>query len=148
MLESAFEDGIVLDAAISQSEAHRNAFWFIRDGIVEARKKAPASRTTSRSRLATSLGSSRRRTQNFGAELPGCRPGGFGHVGDGNIHYGVYAPVGMSADDFAKVSKKLDHILLESVAAFDGLFSAEHASAIKESLHAGVSVRNRVGHDA
>ena len=32
----------------------------------------------------------------------------------------------MSAEDFAKVSKKLDHILLESVAAFDGSFSAEH----------------------
>ena len=53
-------------------------------------------------------------------------PGGFGHVGDGNIHYGVYAPLGMSAEDFEKISKDLDHILLESVASFDGSFSAEH----------------------
>ena len=71
MLESAFEHGIVLDAAIAQSEAHRNAFWFIRDGIVEASKEeGPASRTTSRSRLATSLGSSRRRTQNSARNCP------------------------------------------------------------------------------
>ncbi|MEL0020430.1 MAG: FAD-binding oxidoreductase, partial [Rickettsiales bacterium] len=38
MLESAFEEGIVLDAAIAQSEAHRAAFWRIREEIVEASK--------------------------------------------------------------------------------------------------------------
>ena len=127
MLESAFEDGIVLDAAISQSEAHRNAFWFIRDGIVEASKEEGPRISHDVSVPVSDVPRFLKETDaKLGAELPGCRPGGFGDVGDGNIHYGVYAPTGMSADDFAEVSKKLDHILLESVAAFDGSFSAEH----------------------
>ena len=127
MLESAFEDGIVLDAAISQSEAHRNAFWHIRDGIVEASQlegpRISHDVSVPVSDVPEFLNTTDAKLQ---ATVPGCRPNGFGHVGDGNIHYGVYAPVGMSAEDFAKVSKELDQILLESVAAYDGSFSAEH----------------------
>ena len=127
MLESAFEDGIVLDAAISQSETHRNAFWFIRDGIVEASKEEGPRISHDVSVPVSDVPRFLNETDVKLAEaLPGCRPGGFGHVGDGNIHYGVYAPLGMSAEDFEKISKDLDHILLESVASFDGSFSAEH----------------------
>jgi len=127
MLESAFEDGIVLDAAISQSETHRNAFWFIRDGIVEASKEEGPRISHDVSVPVSDVSRFLNETDVKLVEaLPGCRPGGFGHVGDGNIHYGVYAPLGMSAEEFEKKSKELDHILLESVASFDGSFSAEH----------------------
>ena len=107
--------------------APQRFFWFIRDGIVEASKEEGPRISHDVSVPVSDVPRFLKETDaKLGAELPGCRPGGFGHIGDGNIHYGVYAPVGMSADDFAKVSKKLDHILLESVAAFDGSFSAEH----------------------
>jgi len=127
MLESAFEDGIVLDAAISQSEAHRNAFWRIREEIVEASKHEGARISHDVSVPVSDVPNFLNQTDAKLAEaLPDCRPAGFGHVGDGNIHYGVYAPLGMSAEDFEAISKDLDHILLESVASFDGSFSAEH----------------------
>jgi FAD/FMN-containing dehydrogenase len=127
MLESAFKDGIVLDAAISQSEAHRKAFWRIREEIVEASKYEGPRISHDVSVPVSDVPEFLNQTDAKLAEaLPGCRTGGFGHVGDGNIHYGVYAPFGMSAEDFEKNSKDLDHILLESVASFDGSFSAEH----------------------
>jgi FAD/FMN-containing dehydrogenase len=127
MLESAFEDGIVLDAAISQSEAHRNAFWHIREGIVEASKHEGPRISHDVSVPVSDVPEFLNQTDaKLSEALPGCRTGGFGHVGDGNIHYGVYAPLGMSAKDFEKISTVLDHIILESVASFDGSFSAEH----------------------
>jgi FAD/FMN-containing dehydrogenase len=127
MLESAFEEGIVLDAAIAQSEAHRTAFWRIREEIVEASKHEGPRISHDVSVPVSDVPAFLNQTDaKLGAALPNCRPSGFGHVGDGNIHYGVYAPLGMPAEEFAKVSKTLDHILLESVAAFDGSFSAEH----------------------
>ncbi|MEL0112151.1 MAG: FAD-binding oxidoreductase [Rickettsiales bacterium] len=127
MLESAFEEGIVLDAAIAQSEAHRAAFWRIREEIVEASKHEGPRISHDVSVPVSDVPAFLNQTDAKLAEaLPSCRPSGFGHVGDGNIHYGVYAPLGMAAEEFAQVSKTLDHILLESVAAFDGSFSAEH----------------------
>ena len=127
MLESAFEDGIVLDAAISQSEAHRNAFWRIREEIVEASKHEGARISHDVSVPVSDVPDFLNQTDLKLVEaLPDCRPAGFGHVGDGNIHYGVYAPLDMSVEDFEAISKDLDHILLESVASFDGSFSAEH----------------------
>src|SRR3546814_4359151 len=43
ILEKAFEDGLVLDAAISQSEAQAREFWKLRENASEAQKLEGAS---------------------------------------------------------------------------------------------------------
>src|SRR3546814_20947901 len=43
ILEKAFEDGLVLDAAISQSEAPAREFWKLRENASEAQKLEGAS---------------------------------------------------------------------------------------------------------
>ena len=127
MLEVAFEDGIVLDAAIAQSESHRKDFWRIREEIVEA-SKYEGPRTTHDvsvpvSEVPAFLDTTGKRLQEL---LPGLRLNGFGHVGDGNVHYGVYAPDGMIEEDFAMHTGRIHEIVYETVAEFDGSFSAEH----------------------
>src|SRR3546814_5332242 len=38
MLEQAFEEGLIQDATVAQSDAQRAAFWLIRETVVEAQK--------------------------------------------------------------------------------------------------------------
>ena len=127
MLEVAFEDGIVLDATIAQSESHRNDFWRIREEIVEA-SKYEGPRTTHDvsvpvSEVPAFLDTTGKKLQQL---LPGLHLNGFGHVGDGNVHYGVYAPDGMVEEDFAVHTDRIHEIVYETVAEYDGSFSAEH----------------------
>src|SRR5690606_36445048 len=57
---------------------------------------------------------------------PGCRVSAFGHVGDGNIHYDVLAPVGADPAAFASRRDEGARIVHDIVARFDGSISAEH----------------------
>ena len=50
----------------------------------------------------------------------------FGHVGDGNIHYNLLAPVGMSDEAFLSKSGDLTRAVHDVVAALGGSISAEH----------------------
>ena len=50
----------------------------------------------------------------------------FGHLGDGNLHYNVSAPLGSNEDDFLEDQKAINHLVHESVARFNGSISAEH----------------------
>ena len=57
--------------------------------------------------------------------LPGVRPVTYGHVGDGNLHYNLNAPVGRD-DDLRAAAADLATAIYDSVAAAHGSISAEH----------------------
>jgi FAD/FMN-containing dehydrogenase len=57
--------------------------------------------------------------------LPGVRPVTYGHVGDGNLHYNLNAPVG-DDDALRAAAADLTTAIHDSVAAADGSISAEH----------------------
>jgi FAD/FMN-containing dehydrogenase len=51
----------------------------------------------------------------------------FGHIGDGNVHYNVAAPIGMNAEQFlAAYETRIQHTVHDVVMAHGGSFSAEH----------------------
>jgi FAD/FMN-containing dehydrogenase len=61
------------------------------------------------------------------ATYPGVRLVNFGHLGDGNLHYNVQAPVGEDGARFlAEEEHRVNTIVFDAVAAFGGSFSAEH----------------------
>jgi FAD/FMN-containing dehydrogenase len=63
------------------------------------------------------------------ARLPGVRPVTYGHVGDGNLHYNLNAPlVDGHPDDAALRSAAVDlsTAIYDAVAAGNGSISAEH----------------------
>ncbi|MBC7547914.1 MAG: hydroxyacid dehydrogenase, partial [Polaromonas sp.] len=61
------------------------------------------------------------------AALPGLRLVTFGHLGDGNLHYNVQCPVEGDAAVFLRDHEaKVNHLVYESVARFNGSISAEH----------------------
>ena len=122
MLESAFEAGTVIDAAIAQSQRETEAFWTLRDGIAE-------------------LLSRRAPTINFDVSVPLARIGDcvdemraaleaaypslgmlfFGHAGDSNIHL-VAGPI----TELDPTGHGIETIVYGIVRDFAGSVSAEH----------------------
>ena len=59
--------------------------------------------------------------------IPGVRLVNFGHLGDGNLHYNVQAPVGVDAAEFLRDDEaRVNTLVFDSVQAFGGSISAEH----------------------
>jgi len=58
--------------------------------------------------------------------FPGCRPVTFGHLGDGNLHYNIAPPAGVSHEEFLAHQDAVNRIVHDCVAAHRGSISAEH----------------------
>ena len=67
--------------------------------------------------------------------MPGMRTMPFGHIGDGNVHYNVLAPPGMTGGAFLAQSGAIADAVHAVVRDLDGSFAAEHGvGRIKRSL--------------
>ncbi len=126
-LAAALEDGLIVDAAIAQSEAQRQQMWFIREAMVLAQAPEGASIKNDISVPISKVPEFIRRADAAAIALcPGVRPVAFGHIGDGNVHYNLQQPVG--ADDAAFLARwdELTDAVIKIVRELGGSFSAEH----------------------
>ena len=57
---------------------------------------------------------------------PLSRPVGFGHVGDGNIHFNVIQPEGSDPDEFLSARDAIERMVNDLVLELGGTISAEH----------------------
>lgn len=126
-LGTAFENGLVSDAVLAESETQRQTLWMIREEHAEAQKRAGASVKNDVSvPLATIPDFIERATLACETLIPGIRVAPFGHIGDGNIHFNLVQPEG--ADPAAFLAQ--DHAMMDTVAGIvrelGGSFSAEH----------------------
>jgi len=128
MLASALEAGLMEDAVIAASEAQADAFWNLRESISPAeRAKGPAMQhdiAVPVERMADFLEAA---VPAMESRWPGTRAFGFGHLGDGNVHFHVQAPAGVDrtaweAGDGKAISQAVDDL----VTAWNGTISAEH----------------------
>ena len=126
ILGEAVEADLAGDAAVAGSATQRAALWGLREGISEAQKVEGATLkhdvTLPIARLAdwvAEIGPT------MTATLGGVRPVTYGHVGDGNLHYNLSAPVGRD-DDLRAAAGDLTTAIHDSVAAAHGSISAEH----------------------
>lgn len=127
MLETAFEEGLIVDAALAQSEQQRKDIWFLREAIVDAQNKAGPSIKHDISVPVSSIPDFLHKSaEALEAFMPGIRPYPFGHVGDGNLHYNITAPTGMGSASFERKAEALHRIVHDITADFGGSFSAEH----------------------
>ncbi len=62
--------------------------------------------------------------------VPGCRPVGFGHFGDGNIHYNIAQPKGADRETFLKNWDALSQPVFDIIDELGGSISAEHGIGI------------------
>jgi len=127
ILGEAFEDGLVLDAAIAQSEAQRQQFWFLREAVVLAQSPDGASIKNDVSVPISSVPEFiRKATAAVEALCPGIRVLAFGHVGDGNVHFNMQQPLDADGPAFLARWDELNEPVMRIVKEMNGSFSAEH----------------------
>jgi FAD/FMN-containing dehydrogenase len=125
-LGEAAEAGLVTDAALASSETQRLALWALRENVPEAQKiegfsvKHDVSVPVSRVPQLIEEGN-----RELEAAFPGIRMLAFGHVGDGNIHYNAFPPVGARLD-FLPWSREVNGVAYGVVHRLGGSISAEH----------------------
>lgn len=127
ILEKALEDGVVLDAAIAESDAQRAAIWRLREEHSEAQKREGASVKNDVSVPVSKVPAFiEQATEACEKLIPGVRCVPFGHMGDGNIHFNLEQPVDADPDWFLAQDHAIMDAVNDVVRAFDGSFSAEH----------------------
>jgi FAD/FMN-containing dehydrogenase len=127
MLGRVYEDGIVADATLAANEGQAQAFWFLREAIVEAQRHEGGSIKHDVSVPVSSvpdfLAKADARIQEI---VPGARPVSFGHLGDGNIHYNVMQPEAADTQAYLAGWDGMNAAVHDIVESFDGSISAEH----------------------
>ena len=126
LFEQGLDKGLILDGIISQSGQQRDAFWAVREMIPEANRRVHALISTDISLPLSEIPA-------FFAEAPPAiqaeipfRINGFGHLGDGNLHFNVYAPKGEKREDYLDHAANLFRLIHDMVMSKGGSFSAEH----------------------
>lgn len=122
----ASEAGLVPDGLIAQSSAQAESFWIIRESIPAANKHIGS---ISSHDISVPLGAIPEFITQAGerlAKMGDFRINCFGHVGDGNLHYNVFAQVGRSRADHENQRDVIKTCVHDLVHALGGSISAEH----------------------
>lgn len=127
ILETAFEQTLIEDAAIAQSLSQQTDFWRLREDMSPAQKREGGSIKHDISVPVASI-------PDFIAEAaeivesiaPGARIVCFGHMGDGNLHYNVSQPFGADKQIYLNLWPVMNHHIHSLVMRYHGAFSAEH----------------------
>ncbi len=127
VLAEAYETGLVVDAVISTSLAQSKSFWALREGLAEAdMMEGP----TIQGDIAVPISSISDFLTTCSAAIAeaveGARIIAFGHLGDGNIHFGIIQPENVSTEAFLARSDEVHGIINRNALRFGGTVSAEH----------------------
>ena len=127
LLGEALEVGLVEDAAVAASEAQAEAMWRIRDSISEAeRAEGPTLAHDVSVPVADMPRFMAEAAAAVEAAFPGVSASGFGHLGDGNVHFHVRAGSRAAPDWYAREGPAITRMVHDLVAAAGGSISAEH----------------------
>ncbi|MFW2852930.1 FAD-binding oxidoreductase [Sphingomonas sp. TX0543] len=128
VLAAALADGVIADASIAASEAQADAFWRIRESISDAeRATGPAAQHDISVPVEAMPRFMIEAAAACEARFPGTHASGFGHLGDGNVHFHVRAPAGADAARwFAEEAPVVTRFVGDLVVAAGGSISAEH----------------------
>ena len=134
-MESAFESGVIVDAAISQSDADCHAFWSLRDDVEQVMHGGLP--------VVFDISLPISEMENFADDLRAALPGAigehrlwiFGHLGDGNLHVIVQ----VKPQDYMASRPKIEALVYSPLAAFRGSVSAEHGIGLEKKAYLKVS---------
>ena len=128
LLEAALQEGCVSDAVVAESLAQARNLWHIRESITLAQAEEGLN---IKHDISIPISAIPEFVQVTDAALeqavPGVRLVDFGHLGDGNLHYNVQAPVGQDVKAFqTQYEDRVNDIVYTHVQRFGGSISAEH----------------------
>ena len=134
-LATAMEQGLLVDAAISQSDSDCHAFWALRDDVAQvARGGAP---------VVFDVSLPIAEMEKFATQLRDALPAAigehklwiFGHLGDGNLHVVVQVP----PQAYLANRPRIEALVYTGLKDFRGSVSAEHGIGLEKKAWLGVS---------
>lgn len=126
LVEQAFEVGLVQDGVIAATGQQRAEIWQMRESIPLANKAVGAIASHD---ISLPLGRIAEFIDRAGPMLRAIAPvriNCFGHLGDGNLHYNLYPPVGVDRAQFRDRAPALTRAVHDLVTECEGSISAEH----------------------
>jgi FAD/FMN-containing dehydrogenase len=121
LLGEALKKGMIEDATLAANEAQAEAFWRIRDSLSEAERADGVSLAHD---ISVPVADMPRFMTVTAAEVetafPGTRASGFGHLGDGNVHFHV------RGEAVRNQSSEISQLVYDLVTLAGGSISAEH----------------------
>ena len=124
--EACVEQGLVLDGAISQSDAQAAQLWRLREGITEALAPHLPYKNDVSVRLSAMPALLEDAQALLAREYPQFEVVWFGHIGDGNLHINVLKPAELPQADFVRDCERVTELLSEALQRHGGSISAEH----------------------
>ena len=126
-LGAALEEGVISDAVIAASDSQAEAFWKIRDSISEAERAEGQTLAHDISvpvaEMPAFLVAAAAKVEKA---FPGVSASGFGHLGDGNIHFHVRAAARAGANWYESEGAAITRLVDDLVTDAGGSISAEH----------------------
>jgi FAD/FMN-containing dehydrogenase len=131
LMSEALQSGLIRDAVIAANHAQAEAFWHIRDSISEAER---VEGQTLAHDISVPVADMPAFIIDAAAEVERAFPGviatGFGHLGDGNIHFHVRAAGHASPEWYEKEGAAITRMVDDLVTAAGGSISAEHGIGV------------------
>jgi FAD/FMN-containing dehydrogenase len=127
LLETAFEQELVLDGVVAESQEQARRLWRLREAIPEAQKRAGGSIKHDISVPVALIPEFIVRAGAAVTErMAGVHVCAFGHVGDGNVHYNLTQPDRMTKAAFLDRWHEMGALVHAIVSDLGGSISAEH----------------------
>ena len=128
LLETALGQGCVSDAVVAENLGQANQLWHLRESIPLAQAQEGLNIKHDISIAVSKIPEFVAMTDALLEKaIPGVRLVNFGHLGDGNLHYNVQAPLDCDAPTFLlEQEAHVNTIVYDMVARLDGSISAEH----------------------
>src|SRR6476646_3915366 len=127
LLGGALQQGIIGDATIAANEAQSEAFWKLRDSISEAERAEGQTLAHDISvPVADMPAFITQASTEVERKFPGVIASGFGHLGDGNIHFHVRTASHAAPGWYEAEGEAITHMVDDLVTEAGGSISAEH----------------------
>ncbi len=141
LLEEAHGSGLAQDAVLSASEAQFAGLWALRERISDAQAAdAPGIKHDVALPVSSIPKFIAEADAAIGRLFPGLRPGVFGHLGDGNVHYNVLQEAGPhepgAVARFLAQEPAVNRCVHDLVLAHGGTISAEHGLGVLRAAEA------------
>jgi FAD/FMN-containing dehydrogenase len=131
VLADALQATLVDDAVVAGSLTQSLSLWALREQISDAQAREGKNIKHDVSLPISRIGDFINTTDALLQQrFPGCRMVTFGHLGDGNLHYNVAAPINVDDNDFVASQSAINLIVHDSVDRHGGSISAEHGIGV------------------
>jgi FAD/FMN-containing dehydrogenase len=118
--------GLVTDGVLAASAAQGAALWELRERIPEANRRIGSVSSHDISLPLSEIAPFMPEAEAALLALAPFRVNAFGHLGDGNLHFNVFAPKGVARSEFDHLRGRVKEIVHDLTHARGGSVAAEH----------------------